>query len=71
MHLIDHWAEDNVYSQNSLVTSKAWHSWQIFLKNQMNGISVLIQGLAILVMEAVAKKSSEPFSLHTVGETGG
>lgn len=40
----------------------------------MNRINVLIQGLAILVMEAVAKKkSSEPFSLHTstVGETGG
>ena len=27
-----------------------------FLKNQMNRINVLIQGLAILVMEAVAKK---------------
>ena len=39
----------------------------------MNGINVLIQGLAILVMEAVAKKSSEPVSLHTstVGEAGG
>lgn len=32
MHLIDHWAEDNVYSQNNLVTFKAWHFWQIFLK---------------------------------------
>lgn len=76
MHLIDHWAEDNIYSQNNLLTFKAWHSWQIFFKNQMNRINVLIQGLAILVMEAVAKKkkkSSEPFSLHTstVGETCG
>lgn len=59
MHLIDHWAEDNIYSQNNLLTFKAWHSWQIFFKNQMNRINVLIQGLAILVMEAVAKKKKK------------
>lgn len=73
MHLTDHWAEDNVYSQNNLVTLKLGILGRFFKKNQMNGINVLIQSLAILVMEAVAKKSSEPFSLHTstVGEAGG
>lgn len=39
---------------------KVWHSWQIFFLSQIKKLNILIHGLGILAMEAVAKKALNP-----------